>query len=512
MKCLKYKKFAVCPGQLVKCGVMRYLSSVVLLLVFSATCTSAEPPCVSASGVANLSLTTVSPEAVSYIKKYSLPGNPTDFCNYLERLERQHQAAVEEGLIDMVGDYFFTTQSIETDYFFSYKLGSPGKPIPQIILDRAANEDQMLDRFLMAVDKDPDAKRKALLESLAQKISGGGNVPRRERFRQFTKVIFEKSWIFKSEFQQAAKQVNRDDNYNFVGRGLRTTTPIFVAALVDHFISSATGKQILPGRINRMLIIGPGLQFSDPDLGEEIPQESHEPFTLMDSLFRNGMATPGALQVDLLDINSQVVRHFKEAAASNKAYDLHIVINKEENLGRERLGSLHYGENVLGTSLPGVQSSKPVEGQSRRPSRGSLDPAQIVSRSLTISAAIVKMLHAFEGDMTSTDLRKLQSDADTKYDAIFCFNTLIYLDEKERMLAGVNIREALAQNGVFVTDNRFVKDIGERPGRKQDGSAAAAPIFDSAFLKMVADYNEDDTNMGPVENPGRRTIVYRRGD
>jgi hypothetical protein len=114
----------------------------------------------------------------------------------------------------------------------------------------------------------------------------------------------------------------------------------------------------------------------------------------------------------------------------------------------------------------------------------------------------VKIFHAFEGDMTTTDFRKLASPTDTKYDAIFCFNTLIYLDEKERMLAGVNIREALSDSGVFVTDNRFVK---------QQGGAAASPIFDTSYLNMVADYNEDDTNMGPIENPGRRTIVYRRG-
>jgi hypothetical protein len=447
-------------------------------------------------------VTTVSPESLNYIKKYSLPANAQEFCNYLDRLKKQHQAAVEEGLIDMVGDYFFSTQSIETDYFFSYKYGSPGKPIPQVILDRAAKDDQILDRLIMAVDKDPDPKRKALLEDLAQKVSGPEKLSRRERFKKLTDVLFEKSWVFKPQFQQTARQVNRDDNYNFVGRGLRTTTPIFVSALVDHFIMTRTGKDALPSKINRMLIIGPGLQFSDPDLGEEIPQESHEPFTLVDSLFRSGIAIPGTLEVDLFDINSRVVQHFKDAVATNKSYDLHVVINKEDNVARESLGFLHYGEDVFGRSLPGVQSNKPAEGKSRRPSRGSLEPAAIVSRSLSIPAAIVKMFHPFEGDMTTTDLRKLHPPADTKYDAIFCFNTLIYLDEKERMLAGINIREALAENGVFVTDNRFVK---------QEGSAAAAPIFDTSFLNMVADYNEDDTNMGPVEDPGRRTIVYRRG-
>src|SRR5216684_3496817 len=176
---------------------MRYLSSFVLLLAVCATC-SGEPACVSPPGLANLSLTTVSPEALGYIKKYSLPAKPADFCTYLERLKRQHQTAVEEGLIDMVGDYFFSTQSIETGYFFSYKLGPPGRQTPKIILDRAASEDQMLDRFLMAVDRDPDAKRKALLEDLAQKVSAPEKLSRRERFQKLKKGIFEKSWVFKS--------------------------------------------------------------------------------------------------------------------------------------------------------------------------------------------------------------------------------------------------------------------------------------------------------------------------
>ena len=479
---------------------MRYLSLFALLLTLCSTGFAA-PPCVAPPGATNLSLTTVSPESLNYIRKYSLPLAPADFCSYLERLKKQHQSAVEEGLIDMIGDYYFSTQSIETGYLISYKYGSPGKPIPQIILDKASNEDQMLDHFMMAVDRDPDPKRKALLEDLSQKVSGPAKLSRRERFQKLTSVITEKSWVFKPAFQQTAKQVDRDDSYNFVGRGLRTTTPIFVSALVDHFIKTAAGKEALPPKVNRMLIIGPGLQFSDPDLGEEVPQESHEPFTLVDSLFRSGLATPGALQVDLFDINPRVVQHFKDAVASNKPYELHVVINKEENLARESLGFLHYGEDILGMSLPGIQSTTPAEGKSRRPSRGSLVPAPIVSRTLSIPPALVKIFQAFEGDMTTTDLRKLGSPTDTKYDAIFCFNTLIYLDEKERMLAGINIREALNDGGVFVTDNRFVK---------QEGGPAAVPIFDASFLKIVADYYVDDTNMGPIENPGRRTIVYRR--
>jgi hypothetical protein len=323
------------------------------------------------------------------------------------------------------------------------------------------------------------------------------------------RLIFEKSWVFDSEFQQAARNVTRDDNYGFIERGLRTTTPIIVAALVDHFVNSPTGKQFLPEKISRILIIGPGLRFSDPDVGQTLPQESHEPFTLLDSLLRSGKIAFDELKVDLLDINPRVVEHFKDAAGRDEPYLLHIVMNEEENAARASLGVLDYGRTVLGASLPGARSTMPVEGRSVRPSSGTLNPARIVSRTLTVPASIVKKLSAFQGDMTTTDLEKLALAGGKKYDAIFCFDTLVYLNETERMLAGINIREALGENGVFVTDNRFDKDNRSQPPN-QGLQNVSVPIFEKSFFEMIVDYNEDGTNMGPVENQGRRTIVYRR--
>jgi len=79
------------------------------------------------------------------------------------------------------------------------------------------------------------------------------------------------------------------------------------------------------------------------------------------------------------------------------------------------------------------------------------------------------------------------------------------------MLAGINIREALVENGVFVTDNRFETETGERFGPPGSAGNGAMPIFDVSFFEMVADYNEDGSNMETAENSGRRTIVYRRG-
>ncbi len=471
-----------------------------------------ESPCSPIAGLPNLTLSDISTEALPYLEHYSIPTtDETEFCRYLERLRQEHEAKIEEGLIDMMGDYFWTTQTVETNYYFSYNLNGRQESTPQIILDRASSEDEMVERFMRAIDDDPDVERKALFDDFVETLRSPDTLSRQEGVRNLMNLIFEKSWIFNSEFQQSAKDANRDDTYNFVERGLRTTTPIMIAALVDRFIKSETGKQSLPEKISRILIIGPGLQFSDPDVGPTLPQKSHEPFTLMDSLLRSGKATLENVQVDLLDINQRVVEHFRDAADSGEPYVLNIVMNTEEDRGRAHLGVFDYGRTVLGSSLPGAQSGVPLPGKSLRPASGTLEPGETLFRSLQIPANIVEKLHSFQGDMTTTDLERLASAGGEKYDVVFCFNTLVYLSETERVLAGINIRKSLAENGVFVTDNRFETETGEGPGRQVSAGNTAVPIFDSSFFELVADYNEDGSNMGPVENEGRRTIVYRRG-
>src|SRR5439155_25804191 len=96
-------------------------------------------------------------------------------------------------------------------------------------------------------------------------------------------------------------------------------------------------------------------------------------------------------------------------------------------------------------------------------------------RRLTIPAAVVKKFNPFQGDLTTTDLEKWAVQNGGKYDLIFCFNTMEYRNEGERALAGINIRESLAENGVFIADNRFETELGVRPQQPQKGSSASTP-------------------------------------
>src|SRR2546427_3015058 len=160
-----------------------------------------DSPCPSiARKLPNLELKQISAEAVAYLKKYSLPaGDRTAFCRYLEHIQHDHEVKIEEGLLDMMGDYFLATQKIETGYYFSYKIGFPDREIPQVIRDGVSSESEQADLFLKAIDSDPDNARKALFEKQIKDISPSN---RREGALKLIRLLFEKSWVFNPTAQK----------------------------------------------------------------------------------------------------------------------------------------------------------------------------------------------------------------------------------------------------------------------------------------------------------------------
>jgi len=456
----------------------------------------------------NLELKDISIDGLPYLTRYSLPtADGAGFCRYLERIQHDHEVKIEEGLVDMMGDYFLASQKIETGYFLSYKIRN--RQIPQIILDGASSESEQADLFLKAIDSDPDAARKALLEKQIKELSASN---RKEGALKLIQLLLEKSWAFNPTVQQYLGSDNyHDDSYGFVERGLRTTSYSHMGTTVDLFLNSdvavfpseykstlQAARKLLPEKAKRILIIGPGLDFSNPELGEEIPQQSYEPFAVIDILLKSKRSDFEDIKIDLFDISPRVEQHWEgllKSASQGNPYRLTLVV------GGNRLSDEISYVTHFGDSLPGVVASEISRKQSRRPAPRTLDADSVTLRTLTIPASVVKKFHPFQGDLTTTDLEKLALENGGKYDIIFCFNTMEYLNETERALAGINIRESLVENGVFITDNRFETDSGERPQQPPKNTSAAKPIFEPSFLEMVTD----------VINAGRHMVIYRKG-
>jgi len=454
----------------------------------------------------NLELKGISKEALPYLKRYSVPtAEGTAFCRYLDHIQHEHEAKVEEGLLDMMGDYFLTTQTIETGYYFSYKIGYPGREIPQVIRDRASSESEQAELFLKAIDSDADTARKALFEKQIKNLSPSD---RKEGALKLIRLLFEKSWVFDPTVQKyLASESYHDDSYGFVDRGLRTTSYSHMGTTVDSFFNASTSeaaRKLLPVKAKRILIVGPGLDFSHPELGEKIPQQSYEPFAILDVLLKSKRADFEDVKIDLFDISPRVVEHWEdllEAANQGKPYRLMLVSGSAMLRGGNELSNEITRSYVahFGDFLPGVTAEISAE-KSRRPVPRTLEPDSVSVRSLTIPAAVVKKFHPFQGDLTTTDLGNLSAENGGKYDLIFCFNTMEYLNETERALAGINIKRSLAEKGIFVTDNRFETDLGERPQQPRKGGSIAKPIFEISFFDMAADI---------ITATGRHVVIYR---
>ena len=456
----------------------------------------------------NLDLKAISADALPYLRKYALPlADEVSFCRHLKRIQHDHEVKIEEGLLDMMGDYFLTTQKIETGYYFSYKIGYPDREIPRVIRDGASSESEQVDLLLKAIDADPDAARKVLFEKQIKNLSLSN---RKEGALKLIHLLFEKSWVFNPRVQQyLVSDSYHDDSYGFVDRGLRTTSYSHMGTTVDSFLNTPAPEaaaKLLPARARRVLIVGPGLDFSDPELGEEIPQQSYEPFAILDILLKSRRSDFEDIKIDLFDISPRVVEHWEDllrSAKQGKPHRLILVTGSAMLRGGNELSNetttrymTHFGDG-----LPGVTSGISTK-KSRRPVPRTLDSYSVSLRTLTIPAAVVNKFRPFQGDLTTTDVGKLALQNGGKYDLIFCFNTMEYLNETERALAGINVRASLAENGVFVTDNRFESDLGERPQQPKKDTSPAKPIFEPSFFEMAAD---------ATTITGRHIIIYQKG-
>jgi len=456
----------------------------------------------------NFELKDISAEALAHLRKYSLPiGDRAAFCRYLEHIQHDHEVKSEEGLLDMMGDYFLATQKIETGYYFSYKIGFPEREIPQVVLDRASSESEQADLFLKAIDSDSDRARKALLERQIKTLSAS---TRKEGALKLIRLLLEKSWVFNPAIQKYLESESyHDDSYVFVDRGLRTTSYAHMGATLDSYlnrpgVNASTTR--FPEKAKRVLVIGPGLDFSHPELGEEIPQQSYEPFAVLDILLKSKRSDFEGIRVDLFDISPRVIEHWEDlvrSANQGKPATLFLVSGPAMLRGGNPSSNDVITSYIahFGNSLPGVTSEISMK-RSRRPIPRTLDSDSVSLRTLTIPAAVVNKFHPFQGDLTTTDLEKLGAKNGGKYDLIFCFNTLEYLNETERALAGINIRKSLSANGIFVTDNRFEIDLGERPQQPGKPASAAKPIFEASFFEMASDV---------TTVTGRHIVIYRRG-
>ena len=266
----------------------------------------------------------------------------------------------------------------------------------------------------------------------------------------------------------------------FRERGLSADTSIFVDLGIERALDAmkAAGR-LSAGTVRRAAIVGPGLDFTDKLEGYDFyPEQTIQPFALIDSLLRHDLAADGQVHVVAFDLSPRVLRHLETArtrAQAGTPYSLVLPRNLDRAWSAELVDYWQQLGNWIGVE------TKPAAAPPASAGRVSL-------RGVTVRPSVVLSITPFNLNIVT---ERAETGAAGQFDLIVATNILLYYDVFEQSLAAVNIASMLRPGGFLLTNNR----IFELPGSPLTGVG----FTDSTYMSLPG-----------IGDTGDRVIWYQK--
>jgi len=232
----------------------------------------------------------------------------------------------------------------------------------------------------------------------------------------------------------------------FRNRGISLDTSLLPGFAVEESLKAMRDRGlIVPGSVRKVAIVGPGLDFTDKDAGFDLyPLQTIQPFALMDSLIRTGLAHPDRLEVSALDISPRVLDHIAQSrlrASRGGAYTIRLV--RDSKLPW-RLDSSRYWRRFgdqIGQTVPAAPLPSDLPGQEVRAVRVRPD---LVSRLQPVALNIVT--------------QHLALPDSERFDLMIATNIFVYYSVFEQSLALANV-ERMLRPGCFLLSNNALLEL-----------------------------------------------------
>jgi hypothetical protein len=250
---------------------------------------------------------------------------------------------------------------------------------------------------------------------------------------------------------QAVSDVSRSTL--FQDRGLSSDTSIYPGFGVEQTLAVlVTNGLLAAGSVRRVGIVGPGLDFIDKRQGTDFyPVQTIQPFAVVDSVLRLGLAQAGEVRVTTFDVSPRINHHLEVArrrAEVGEAYVLHLP--RRLDLFPWSRYLVAYWEQLgdrIGTAVP------PVADPRRAADR-------VLMRAVRVRPDVVQAITPEDLDIV---LQRMEpSAAADLFDLIVATNVLVYYDVFEQSLALANVAAMLRPGGVFLS-NQSVEPLGGIP-------------------------------------------------
>ena len=297
----------------------------------------------------------------------------------------------------------------------------------------------------------------------------------RQEARVYLVKVRERVIAANARYRRAAESAKRPGDVGaamtsystmYRDRGLSSDTKLTADFALDKAIAAlASSGQLAPQSVRRIALVGPGLDFTDKAEGYDFyPPQTIQPFALVDSVSRLGLARAEDLRVTTFDLSPRVNRHLEAArqrAQAGESYVIQLPLVTDDPKHQWDPGLVGYWKQ-FGDRIGEEAAAMPP------PAVG----AQVRVRAVRVRPAITLSITPVDLNIIVERLEPPRPPGnDERFDLIVATNVLVYYDAFDQTLALANIARMLRPGGFFVTN------YAVSPGPEFDPSAIVTAVF-----------------------------------
>jgi hypothetical protein len=280
----------------------------------------------------------------------------------------------------------------------------------------------------------------------------GFSLKTRQERAKLKKYLLENLARLRDEFLKYRAQAKDEKRFQlFQDRGISLDTNLWPDYALDLQFRDMIEKRLLkPGSVRRIAIVGPGLDFANKEAGNDFyPPQTTQPFAVLDSLFRLGVADPATVELYTLDISQEVNAHVERAkknAIQGRSYTVQLPWNTERPMSGEYRASFVAYWQALGEKIGGPVPAIAVPDAA----------AGTRTRALKIRPEIVRKVTALDMNVV---YQRLAPSSQLAFDLIIGTNIFVYYGEFEQLLARANLAAMLKPGGYLLSNDKLADKV-----------------------------------------------------
>ncbi len=249
------------------------------------------------------------------------------------------------------------------------------------------------------------------------------------------------------DLQQARTEAKSNRDQMFQNRGISLDSNLWPDYGLDLSLQQMLQRELVkPGSVRRVAIVGPGLDFVNKQEGVDYyPPQSTQPFAVLDSLLRLGVADRDAIQIYTFDISPRVNLHLGNAR-NNASKGLPYVVQlpwyaegRWTDDFRSKFTSYWQGLGLqIGQTVPAIPVPAASTGFS--------------TRAVEFRPSMVSRIHPVDMNIVYQHLPLAPGE---RFDIIIGTNIFLYYGAFEQSLARTSIASMLSERGFLLSTQKL---------------------------------------------------------